>query len=306
MDKKKILLFAGLFLAMAGGLFLSYKLSVQTVENTKNVDKPKTHETQPKAQKPTEPSTTEEEEPKEVNSDNLQTIYEQPKDNKSHASQSEALSYSQFAREKFRELRFLDGLKELDKGIEKFSNKGDGALLYQLQADASILANIIPPPDQEISQGEVPDEEDVKNVFKLLQDPEMALLGALGLDDYLRGKVILNKDSLNPLFEGKVLVQDMSEVKEGAKYDAIKSVYEDAQIVYNIRFNLEGHSLNGYVIRFADGHVSVHSIENVEGETSPYKTTAEWEEYYKKFNLTPSYNNKNFNPADVNTTETEE
>lgn len=297
MDKKKIILFSTLGAGIIAGLVWSVQLTMDASKDANQTKhhvslmKPSQHE---KSKQPhsgahikKRKEETENHEENLNHSSNTEPLYEKPPEkDKASITQTKIKEYELEARKLFRQFQFLKGAELLKEAVDQYdltTNKGEE--LKNLYFDASLLANVIP--DEEATGGEMPEEEGIKAIFQHLHDPELALLGVLALPDDIRGEIILNKDSLNPIFSGDVLIYKVEEEK-GEMRDQVLVLYPNIQRLYRIDFNIEGNNLIGYVLQYPDGRVAVHSIqEKVKGSTN-YYTISEWEELYKRFNLKKS------------------
>lgn len=181
------------------------------------------------------------------------------------------------ARRLAREFRF----DEAAKALEPLALEGRlSSRAKQVYEDVSLLANVF------AKEGEKPDPELIPSLFDHLQDEEMALLGTLALPDDLRGKVIVNKDSLNPVFDGKATISSVVQ-EQGEMKQIIEMRQGKVEKVFRIDFVIEGFPLVAYVMQ-KDGHVRVYEIQEKEEGTTPYRTISEWEHLYKTYQLTPS------------------
>lgn len=181
------------------------------------------------------------------------------------------------ARRLAREFRF----DEAAKTLEPLALEGRlSSHVKRVYEDVSLLANVF------AKEGEKPDPELVPSLFDHLQDEEIALLGTLALPDDLRGKVIVNKDSLNPIFDGNVTIRSVVQ-EEGEMKQIIEMRQGKVEKVFRIDFLIEGFPLVAYVMQ-KDGHVRVYEIQEKEEGTTPYRTISEWERLYKTYQLTPS------------------
>jgi len=290
LQKKKTFLLILLGLLAVVGMVVSIFL---TKEITKSVEEtPPTQEEAPK-EEPKEPVVPEE--PEQLNENEKvveepkkspESIYQVPQVDKKEISVSEAKHYEQQARAKFRELRFLEGANLLEPVTKEYSDEGAGALLHQLYFEGSLLANVVPPPDRAYT-GEIAEGEGVYNIMNAIRDPEMLLLGAIGLDDIERGKVILNKQSLNPIFFGQVFIQEKT-VNEGDMLKEVHILYPEVKTLHQIHFVIEGYHLYAYIMEYPDGTAKVHSLQEVNKDTTPYKTIREWEELFKELDIKPT------------------
>lgn len=173
--------------------------------------------------------------------------------------------------------RFLDAAEKLEPFFLKGALSDDEVKVYR---DASLLATIF------ATEGEKPDKEQIPILFEHLQDVETVLIGTLALPDDLRGKVIVNKDSLNPIFDGIVTIlnteEETGEVKRTISY---RQGHVDQ--VFRVNFIIEGFPLIAHVMKQGE-RVRVYEIIEKEEGTTPYRKISEWEKMYKDYNLTPS------------------
>lgn len=181
------------------------------------------------------------------------------------------------ARSLAREFRFDEAAKALEPLALQRRLSSRAKQVYE---DVSLLANVF------AKKGEKPDPDLIPSLFDHLQDEEIALLGTLALPDDLRGKVIVNKDSLNPIFDGKATIRSVLP-EQGEMKRIIEMRQGKVEKVFRIDFVIEGFPLVAYVMK-KDGHVRVYEIQEKEEGTTPYRTISEWERLYKTYQLTPS------------------
>ncbi|ADO59527.1 hypothetical protein [Paenibacillus polymyxa] len=213
------------------------------------------------------------------------SIYEKPPEQKRRSIQSlEAEPLEQEARQDFRNLKFMNGVEKLQSIVNEVEDKDEGAMLHQLYFEGSMLANLIPPSEEdEISgdHGETIEFDGMVGILSMIKDPENALLGTLALNDRYRAEIILEQDSLNPIFDGGVRILQLSKETEGKIFEDVFNMYKSAKTLYKIDFEIEGHHLVGYVIQFADGTSKLYSILPADGAKPPYKSIREWQKIYK-------------------------
>ena len=213
-------------------------------------------------------------------------VFEEPKvAEKKVATAGEVNNALNAIRQKAREFRFADASQLLYEAVSKYENSGEASILYTLNNDmaiASMLGHVHHEGEKE-PDGEVADEQGRASTIGLIQDPEMSLLGTLVIDHKSRGTYILYKESLNPIFTTpRIAVGEIVSNPEGDKmYAEIQKVYKNVQNVTRMEFQLDGHWLYGYVITFKDGKTGLHSIQEVERGSTPYKTVSHWEAVYK-------------------------
>lgn len=214
-------------------------------------------------------------------------VYEKPTEKeKRDANEGEVLEAERKAREMFRSFEFMEGVESLQSMINTVADKGEGAVLYRLYNDASLLELVTDSPLDEEKSGknaELPDLQGVKNIFNNIHDPENALLGTLGLNPKIRVKIILHNESLNPIFHSAVRILSDSE-ETGKDVDRLRLLYTDMKTLHKITFEVESNQLYANVIEFNNGTSKVHSIHESEPGTTYYKTVKEWEKIYEQLN----------------------
>lgn len=187
------------------------------------------------------------------------------------------------ARMLFREFKFAEGAELLKtEGTDIYLDEGAGEILYDLNFQASLLSNLAPPPNVDFD-GEYATDEGIDNILNRITDTELAFLGVMLLDHRIRGEYILNKESLNPIFDDvKIRILKKEEAKNEELFNRINNLYSNVEGVEQIHFNIDGNELYAYVLIFQDGRAKLYTIQEVvEGSTS-YKSVSEWNKVYEK------------------------
>lgn len=139
--------------------------------------------------------------------------------------------------------------------------------------DSTIMLGVLTAPIE--GQGEM-----VKN----MKDPVMLTIGTLMIPEKSRRSVILNEESLSPIFEGAVSISDSKEVTEdmGDKY--VIEIYNNAgsvKTVLKIDFSVENTPLHAYVYITDSGKPSLFKIVADEDVQHPFRTISYWKEILK-------------------------
>ncbi|MFF2531562.1 hypothetical protein ACFVS2_21880 [Brevibacillus sp. NPDC058079] len=279
--KKKILL--GL---LTGGIIcgISLSLYMSFSDKTSVVDNPEPSKEQPS--KPTQTGNNSEtpdvtEKPKPPNKED---IYEKPPEKQLRSiGSSEAVGYENEARKAFRNFEFLKGVEDLKSIVDQVENKEPGEKLHQFYFEGSMIANLVPPTEeQEMTgdHGEMIEFDGMVGILNSIKDPENALLGTLVLNDRYRAEIILEQGSLNPIFSGGVRILNKSTEATGDIYVDVINMYPNVKTLHKLDFEIEGHHLVSYVIEFADGYSRVYTVLPVEGVKTPYKTILQWKKIY--------------------------
>jgi hypothetical protein len=270
---------------LAVGILIGISISLYMTFSEKETNNSAPVETQkPPIEEGSTTSTTPTSEPMEKPSKVDDSIYEKPpeKDLKGISS-LEAKPFVHEARKAFQDLTFMKGVESLNSIVNKVENKDGGEILHQLYVEGSMLANLVPPTEEELvsgSHGETIEFEGMVGILNSIKDPENALLGALVLDDRYRAEIIIEQDSLNPIFDGGVRILKQSEVTEGDIFVNVNNMYKDAKTLHKIDFEIEGYHLVGYVIEFENGYSKLYTILPVDGSNPPYKSIREWQKIY--------------------------
>lgn len=217
---------------------------------------------------------------KKPTAENISDFYQRPsQEHKRDISERKAIQYESEARTYFREFKFMEGANYLQQVISDTPQDGNAQKLYELLFASSLLANI--PSNEEESASQLVDMQGIKNIMSNIKDPELLFLGVLKLDPLVRAEVILNKDSLNPVYEGIPHILKMDE-EEGDFLEEIRILYPDIQTLHRILFEIEGNQLFAYIMEYPDGKLVFYSIRNLPDRITPYKTISEWEKIFEK------------------------
>lgn len=212
--------------------------------------------------------------------ENISDFYQRPpQENKQDISRQKAEQYEGEARAYFREFKFMEGANYLQQVISETPKDGNAKKLHDLLLASTLLANI--PDNEEESTAQLVDIQGIKNIMSNIKDTELLFLGVLKLDPIVRAEVILNKDSLNPAYDGVPRILKMDK-EEGDLLKEIRILYPDVQTLHRILFEIEGNQLYAYIMEYPDGKLVFYSIRNLPGKTTPYKTISEWEEIFEK------------------------
>lgn len=136
-------------------------------------------------------------------------------------------------------------------------------------------------------------DDDISNsqksyMIKNLKDPNMLLIGALMMPEKAKRTIFPDANSLAPIFSGGVSIKDteiikMKDIKDvqNIKDFTLRTIVEkdesDIISVHKISFQIEGHSLVGYLMEYDSGSYSLYSIqkdESAKNDNIPYKTIA--------------------------------
>ncbi|WPS85470.1 hypothetical protein SMD22_02225 (plasmid) [Brevibacillus halotolerans] len=281
--KKKILLVllsVGIICGISLSLYMTFseKMVVGNTEPSKEQQQAKLPQTSDKSTT-TNPKMTE----KPMLQDK-KGIYEKPPEKQLRIiSSSEATGYENEARKAFRNFEFMKGVERLRSIVDQVENKGAGEKLHQYYFEGSMIANLVPPTEEQKAtgdHGEMIEFDGMVGILNSIKDPENALLGTLVLNDRYRAEVILEQSSLNPIFSEGVRILSKSTEKTGDIYVDVFNMYSDAKILHKLDFEIEGYHLIGYVIEFADGYSKVYKILPAKGVKPPYKTVLQWKKIY--------------------------
>lgn len=112
-------------------------------------------------------------------------------------------------------------------------------------------------------------------IAKGMQDPNMMVTGTMMLPELARRSVILDKESLTPLFSGAVKIVK-TEVLDGTTEDTkAKIVFEScvgAMMVYKITFEVENNPLIAYVAEYDNALLDFYGVYAPEGKNYYYQT----------------------------------
>lgn len=121
------------------------------------------------------------------------------------------------------------------------------------------------------------DYDQYPQAFEGFLDPQDLLVAVLHIPEKARRDIIINRQSLSPIFNGIVTLQGVSgnsnkDEDMQKKLKEIQVDYFDATQLIKIDFMVDGNSLEGYVVRDFDNKLKLYSIEPKEGTTSLYLT----------------------------------
>lgn len=121
------------------------------------------------------------------------------------------------------------------------------------------------------------DYDQYPQAFEGFLDPQDLLVAVLHIPEKSRRDIIINRQSLSPIFNGIVTLQGISgnSNKDEDMQKKLKDIqvdYFDAIQLIKIDFMVEGNPLEGYVVRDYDNKLKLYSIEPKEGTTSLYLT----------------------------------
>lgn len=280
-----ILLIVGIIVSLIGSIGLSIHLT-----NNKDDEIPVETEKERNEEKEAEKDKTELSDDKKEENMKKQSIHETglqyeliDESHKTIAPEHIVNTLVEKARMLFREFKFAEGAELLKtEGTDIYLDEGAGEILYDLNFQASLLSNLAPPPNVDFD-GEYATDEGIDNILNRITDTELAFLGVMLLDHRIRGEYILNKESLNPIFDDvKIRILKKEEAKNEELFNRINNLYSNVEGVEQIHFNIDGNELYAYVLIFQDGRAKLYTIQEVvEGSTS-YKSVSEWNKVYEK------------------------
>lgn len=129
-------------------------------------------------------------------------------------------------------------------------------------------------------------------IVKNLKDPRMLLIGTLLLPEESRRDVIVDKDSLSPIFDGAVVIkghQEYAITNEDFEDDYMNTILDKSYSVSKIHkfnFEVELNPLIAYIVEHEDGTLEFFSIKQDGDYDCWYKTINYWIEMDSKIKIT--------------------
>lgn len=139
-----------------------------------------------------------------------------------------------------------------------------GAIYY----DSTVMLGVLTAPVE--GQGQM---------VKTMRDPVMLTIGTLMIPERSRRDVILNEESLSPIFEGQVKIISYTEAPDDDKY--VDEIYDNAGSVnkiFKIDFAVEDTPLHAYVYVTDSGKANLYRITSDEDVKHPFRTINYWKE----------------------------
>lgn len=116
-------------------------------------------------------------------------------------------------------------------------------------------------------------------MVKNMKDPLMLTIGTLMIPERSRRDVIINEESLSPIFEGEVKISNYEEASNDDKY--VNEIYDNAgsvKTILKIDFSVEETPLHAYVYITDSGKPSLFKITSDEDIQHPFRTISYWKE----------------------------
>lgn len=126
------------------------------------------------------------------------------------------------------------------------------------------------------------------HMVKNMKDPIMLTIGTLMIPERSRRDVIINEESLSPIFEGAVKILNYSEAPDDDKY--VNEIYDNAGSVktilkidftVSIDVSVEDIPLHAYVYITDSGKPSLFKITADEDVQHPFRTISYWKQVLK-------------------------
>ncbi|PLS19702.1 hypothetical protein CVD28_04625 [Bacillus sp. M6-12] len=192
---------------------------------------------------------------------------------KKELSVGEMKGKEQEVRDLYREYKFDEGIKELDKLQSSYKFTEDAEVLKKLQDDGALFSNLF--------SGHLTDEDGEVNGLALVnlmgafEDPEDLLIAMLHLDSDLRQYVILYDGSLNPvLYEEKTYPLISKKTTEEIPHE-IGIMYPETKTYHKIEFTLEKFKLEAYILEDESGVLRFYMIKDPYNKSN-YYTIGQW------------------------------
>lgn len=120
-------------------------------------------------------------------------------------------------------------------------------------------------------------------MVKNMKDPVMFMIGTLLLPEESRRSVILDKESLSPIFDGSVIIKKHQEVEvkedeefEDSFMDIILTETFSVNKIHKFYFEVEQNPLISYVVEHEDGTLEFYTIKQDGNYVCHYKTISYW------------------------------
>ena len=162
---------------------------------------------------------------------------------------------------------YLNITKEIEEQMETYKfheeyNWKIGSVYY----DSTVMLGVLTAPVE--GQGQM-----VKN----MKDPIMLTIGTLMIPEKSRRDVILNEESLSPIFEGAVKISNYEVASDDDKY--VDEIYDNAgsvKTILKIDFSVEDIPLHAYVYITDSGKCNLFKITADDTTKHPFRTISYW------------------------------
>lgn len=143
------------------------------------------------------------------------------------------------------------------------------------------IANIYIDSTVLLATKDVNDYEQKAYMISNLNDVHTYFTGTLMMDEKTRRKIIIDTESLNPIFKGPITVTNRTELsaKDVDQDIILRSIYDkepSVQSVTKYEFSIEGYPLVAYIENFLNNTHAFFTIRNNGDVNCPYRTISYW------------------------------